>query len=243
MPLSQLEQEHDQLMFQNRRRVFAGAGLLAGIAGYVNVVMLGFFATPVSYMSGAVSQMGIDIAIADIADLLLILSILAGFFVGALISGLVLETTHFRMRRRYAGLLIFEGLLLAVATRLAITPDALAVPMAAAACGLQNAMAGSYRGLILRTTHVTGIVTDLGALLGNRVRGRQVQGWKFGLLLTILAGFFVGGLVGALLFQLLGMQALGVAALCCLILGVVTIIVLQRSLREARESGSRTRTD
>lgn len=231
MSLAALEREHDELMQQNRRRIFTGAGILAGIAGYVNVVMLGFFATPVSYMSGAVSQIGIDIAIADIDDLLVISSILGGFFVGALISGLVLETTQFQLRRRYAALLIFEGVLLGLAAWLARGGNNWAVPMAAGACGLQNAMAGSYRGLILRTTHITGIITDLGALFGNRLRGRQIQGWKFGLLFTILAGFFVGALAGAILFYLLGMAALWLAAFCCLVLGMTTHIALRRSLQ------------
>jgi uncharacterized membrane protein YoaK (UPF0700 family) len=86
-------------------------------------------------------------------------------------------------------------------------------------------MASSYRGLTLRTTHVTGIVTDLGALLGNRLRGREVKSWKFGLLLCVLIAFFIGGMGGALLLSLFGMWALGAASGLCLISGVTVIFI------------------
>jgi|GEM_PF-5134493 len=40
------------------------------------------------------------------------------------------------------------------------------------ACGFQNALATHY-GLVLRTTHVTGLLTDLGTNLGMRLRGHR----------------------------------------------------------------------
>ena len=39
--------------------------------------------------------------------------------------------------------------------------------LVAAACGLQNAMCTSHFGGIVRTSHVTGTVTDLGSILGR----------------------------------------------------------------------------
>src|SRR5690606_38149958 len=148
-------------------------------------------------------------------------SITTGFFCGALLSGVVLRDTLFRMRRRYGALLLVESALLFVSTLLALKGFKSAVPVAAMACGLLNAMASSYRGQTLRTTHVTGIVADLGVLLGNRLRGRQIRSWKFALLLSVLVAFFVGGLAGALLLNRIGMWALSVASALCLILCVV----------------------
>src|SRR5690606_7764290 len=124
---------------------------------------------------------------------------------GALLSGLVLRDTLFRMRRRYGVLLLIESALLMVSTLLALNGFDFAVSVAAMACGLQNAMASSYRGLTLRTTHVTGIVTDLGVLLGNRIRGREIRSWKIALLLSVLLSFFTGGLAGAVALSLYGM--------------------------------------
>lgn len=219
MPLKRLDKAHDRFMRATRYRVHAGAAALAAIAGYVNVVMLGYYTVPVSHMSGAVSHLGLDIAVADVRDMLLVLSIVGGFFVGALLSGLVLRNTSFRVGRAYGTMLFVEAALLAGAMVLAWAKSGAAVPLAATACGLQNAMASNFRGLILRTTHVTGVVTDLGALLGNRLRGRQVQGWKFGLLLSILLAFLGGGVAGAYAWRWFDMTALAAAVSACVVLG------------------------
>lgn len=207
--------------------IISGGAFLALLAGYINVVMLGFFKVPVSHMSGAVSQLGIDIAALDQQDLLLVGSIVLGFFAGAFLSGLLIGSTHFKMTRRYGVALMLQGGLLSIASVAAQSDSNLSVTLAATACGLQNAMASSYRGLILRTTHVTGIVTDLGALLGNRWRDRSIQGWKFGLLLSLLLGFFVGGLLGALSYTALGMTALTFAALASFLAGSAVWLRLQ----------------
>jgi len=225
MPFFEVEQKHDDFMQQSRIWVFFGAALLSLVAGYVNVVMLSFFAVPVSHMSGAVSHLGIVLSDVDFKDLLLVTSIVTGFFSGALVSGIILRDTLFRMRRRYGAILLIEGALLFVTMFLALKGLNAAIPIAATACGLQNAMASSYRGLTLRTTHVTGIVTDLGALLGNRLQGREVKSWKFGLLLSVLIAFFGGGLGGALFLSLFGMWALGAASGVCLISGVTVIFI------------------
>jgi len=225
MPFFEVEQKHDDFMQQSRIWVFFGAALLSLVAGYVNVVMLSFFAVPVSHMSGAVSHLGIVLSDVGFKDLLLVTSIVIGFFSGALVSGIILRDTLFRMRRRYGAMLLIEGALLFVTMFLALKGLKAAVPIAATACGLQNAMASSYRGLTLRTTHVTGIVTDLGALLGNRLQGREVKSWKFGLLLSVLIAFFVGGLGGALFLSLFGMWALGAASGVCLISGATVIFI------------------
>jgi uncharacterized membrane protein YoaK (UPF0700 family) len=199
--------------------VFVGGGLLAAIAGYVNVVMLGFFAVPVSHMTGAVSRLSMDLAIVDLVDLMLIAGIVAGFMFGALLSGIWIGAATLRAGRRYGAVLMVQGIMLAVATWMALEGIALAVPVAAFVCGLQNAMASSYRGLVLRTTHVTGIVTDIGVLIGQRMRHKQIRIWKLLLLLTLLLSFFSGGLLGAVLYHQLGMLALSLAAGVCFVAG------------------------
>ena len=211
--------------------VFVGAGLLAAIAGYVNVVMLGFFAVPVSHMSGAVSRLSGDIALMDMADLILISGIVAGFLAGAMLSGILIGAATLRAGRRYGGVLMLQGVMLAAATWLALDGIALAVPLAAMACGLQNAMASSYRGLVLRTTHVTGVVTDIGVLIGQRLRQKRIRIWKLWLLLTLLLSFFAGGVAGALMLQAIGMQALAIAALVCFAVGAVYVLVQHARLQ------------
>lgn len=49
----------------------------------------------------------------------------------------------------------------------------------------------------MRTTHITGTVTDLEAMIGQYLRGHTIDTRKLGLYLLLVIGFLVGGLVGA----------------------------------------------
>jgi uncharacterized membrane protein YoaK (UPF0700 family) len=186
-----------QALERERPWVFAGGTLLAAMAGFINACLLGVFHVPVSHMTGAVSRLSLDLETIDLTDLRLVLSILGGFLVGAMLSGLLIGGRKLVPGRRYGMALLTEGAVLGLATYLLVNGSALGVPLAALACGIQNAMASSYNGLILRTTHVTGIVTDVGVMLGHWLRHRRIRLWKLLLLLSLLGGFLVGGVGGA----------------------------------------------
>jgi len=75
---------------------------------------------------------------------------------------------------------------------------------ASAACGLQNAMASTYSGAVLRTTHLSGMFTDLGAALGHFLRGIPVDWIRVRLYAMLIGSFFLGGIAGSLLFATFG---------------------------------------
>jgi uncharacterized membrane protein YoaK (UPF0700 family) len=82
----------------------------------------------------------------------------------------------------------------------------------AMACGLQNAMTSSYCGLMIRTTHVTGMVTDLGVMLGHWLRHGQIEWWKWCFLSLVFLSFGTGGWLGAWANLHYGVGCLGIAA-------------------------------
>lgn len=89
------------------------------------------------------------------------------FFVGAFACGLLIDknTVHFLGKAFYGLALVGNSALLVCA---ALLQQRLASAcFAAAACGLQNAMCTSHFGAVVRTTHVTGTVTDMGSTLGR----------------------------------------------------------------------------
>jgi uncharacterized membrane protein YoaK (UPF0700 family) len=100
--------------------------------------------------------------------------------------------------------------------------------------GLQNAVVTKISDAEVRTTHVTGIVTDLGIELGklvyvNRHRSAlqpRVEADRTRLLTlgALLGGFFVGGVLGALGFQRFGYLATVPLAAVLLLLTLVPVV-------------------
>src|SRR5258708_22478190 len=75
--------------FYKLKHLLPGALALAGTAGYVNSVVLGFFHSPVSHMTGAVSRLGLDIAERGGKDIWASVGIVLGFLAGATTAGLL----------------------------------------------------------------------------------------------------------------------------------------------------------
>jgi uncharacterized membrane protein YoaK (UPF0700 family) len=80
--------------------------------------------------------------------------------------------------------------------------------------GLQNAVITKISGAVIRTTHITGIATDLGIDLGRWLFCNIARNTDFvprpkrvAMLSILLVSFFIGGLVGAVGFQALGYAA------------------------------------
>jgi uncharacterized membrane protein YoaK (UPF0700 family) len=83
---------------------------------------------------------------------------------------------------------------------------------AACAIGLQNAMVSTYSGAVVRTTHVSGMFTDLGIFLGHALRGLPVDTRRLRLCFLVISGFLCGGVAGTFAFQAFSYFALLVPA-------------------------------
>jgi uncharacterized membrane protein YoaK (UPF0700 family) len=186
----------------------------------VNVCALSFFHIPVSHVSGAVSGLSLNLQSLNATDSWLTIGIVGSFFAGAVCSGVLIGQKSLASGRRYGVAMVLEGLVLGAATVMLFRGNSSGVALAAFACGIQNAMASSYRGLVIRTTHMTGLVTDIGVMVGHLMRHRRVNSWKVVLLAAILLGFFLGGVAGAVSVSKLGPSSLGLASVTCLLLGV-----------------------
>jgi len=138
---------------------------LAICAGFVNAVSFRTWGLYVSHVTGSTTAIGLRIA--EIGELGDTLWLVFAFLVGAFACGLLIDrnTMHFLGKAFYGAALVGNSLLLVAATfassRLA------SACFAAAASGLQNAMCTSHFGAVVRTTHVTGTVTDIGSTLGR----------------------------------------------------------------------------
>jgi len=211
------------------RKVVAVSSFLAASAGYTNVVLLRAELTPVTHVTGAVSTLSADVGVSEVHDAIRVLSLIASFIFGAMLSGFIIGGESLHLGRPYGVAMLMQGLLLAAGTALLARGLSSGVHAVAISAGLQNAMASSYGGLIIRTTHVTGIATDLGFRLGAWARRREVEAWTLLHLAALLVGFFGGGVVGAVAATRWGSGALiAPAALVTLLGAAYTGVRLRR---------------
>jgi uncharacterized membrane protein YoaK (UPF0700 family) len=193
--------------------VWVGAAALACVAGVVTVVgFLGFQHQAITHLTGNTSLLGAALVSGDMRGALRLLAAIAAFVAGATLSGLVIQDSTLRLGRRYGVVLSLESALLLAAVPLFQRHHIGGVLCAAVACGLQNAMATTYSGAIVRTSHLSGMFTDLGIMLGHALRGMPVARRRLALCTLIIGFFFAGGLLGAWMFERVGYQALYVPA-------------------------------
>lgn len=180
------------------RQLTLSAGVLAAVAGYVNAsTIVGAMHSPSTHMSGVATHFSVDLVSArGTPTFWLDVVVLLAFVGGSAVSGAVLDSTQLRVGRRYGLLLLIESGLLTIAWYFVGHGSWVHLPLIAVAAGLQNALATQYSRAIVRTTHMTGILTDLGIAFGKWLARRGVTHWRVFLYLSILGGFLVGGVGG-----------------------------------------------
>jgi uncharacterized membrane protein YoaK (UPF0700 family) len=182
--------------------VLAGGCLLAALASAVNADFMLRLGVSVSHLTGDLSRITSETVksggLWSVEAAVLCLSVL-GFISGAATSGFFIHHPNVELSRPYGRSVVAVGALLTLAHLAAFRSMSGACFLAAWACGMQNALATRFRGLVLRTTHITGLLTDLGQLLGMRLRGHPIEPWKITTPLLLALAFTLGSMGGALL--------------------------------------------
>ena len=182
--------------------VEAGGFLLAFIAGSINSVgLLGFKHQAVSHLTGISTFLSLEIAFQNSTEILHLLLVMLSFLMGAILSGFVVGNTALKLGRHYSIALIIESCLLFASFISFKNGSVFSYYLCSAACGLQNAITSSFSGSLIRTTHVSGLFTDIGIMIGLRLRGKKADTRKVILYCTLIVGFISGGIIGAISFQ------------------------------------------
>jgi uncharacterized membrane protein YoaK (UPF0700 family) len=185
--------------------VWFGAWALAFIAGIINVIgLLGFEHQSVSHLTGTTSMLAASFGALDVAKILHYGLVLGGFILGTVLSGFIIEDTALKLGRPYGLALCLESILLLCSTLLLKGGSEAGLYFASCACGLQNAMVTTFSGTVVRTTHVSGMWTDLGIFLGHFLRGRRPDALRMKMSFLIISGFFCGGVASAVAFARIG---------------------------------------
>lgn len=198
--------------------------LLAFVAGAINAG--GFLAVRryTSHMTGIVSAIADDLVLGQIGLVLIGAALLAAFIAGAGTTAVLINWARgHQMQGQFALPVVFEAALLLVFGLLGAHLDVLVelfvpttVLLLCFIMGLQNAIVTKVSMAEIRTTHMTGVVTDLGIELGRLIywnRGRRHGGPvradrdRLAVLSCILGLFLTGGIVGAMAFKAVGYSA------------------------------------
>ena len=233
-------------------------GLLAFNAGAINAggfLLVGMYT---SHMTGFASMLADNLVLGNITLVLGALGALLSFTAGAAVTAILVNwARHNWLRSEYALPLLVEAVLLLIfglmgATLSRQTPFAvpLTVLVLAFTMGLQNALVSKISLSQIRTTHMTGIITDLGIELGklfywnrtgtppdSKVRANRIKLRLYG---TLLGMFVCGGLAGAASFKTIGFGAVLPLAVVLLALALPPLLadwrrMLRRRLRAAQQ--------
>jgi uncharacterized membrane protein YoaK (UPF0700 family) len=241
--------------------VRCGGVVLALCAGIANSVALHVLGSFVSHTTGTLSKVGLGVEDSAVADAGTSCLLLLSFITGSAFCGCFIGKGSTQSGPALYDIgLFFVSLLFLGATLFANSDKKMAAYFACCACGLQNGLATQWGTATLRTTHVTGLFTDLGVLTGKlTVRFiRKRCGTKFDLvdqgevrddlskwlvLLSIAVGFLVGVIVGAVLSRSLEQNAFlipaGITAIASISYLTYRVLVLRRSCSGAKERGKK----
>jgi uncharacterized membrane protein YoaK (UPF0700 family) len=238
----------DRSVQANRQLGFA----LAFVAGGINAG--GFLAVRqyTSHVTGMVSSLADNLALGEFA---LVVDAAVGvfaFLLGAMSCALLVNfARRRRMASEYALPLMLEAVLILLfglmGARLAAF-EGLLVPFTIVllcfVMGLQNAVVTKLSGGVVRTTHLTGTVTDLGIELGkllywnrDREAARFVRADRDRILVLagLLGAFLAGAVAGAFGFKLAGYVSTVPLAIVLILLAVVPVVDdLRRAARSHR---------
>eukprot|EP00933_Yihiella_yeosuensis_P077589 TRINITY_DN8817_c0_g1_i1.p1 TRINITY_DN8817_c0_g1~~TRINITY_DN8817_c0_g1_i1.p1 ORF type:complete len:234 (-),score=43.74 TRINITY_DN8817_c0_g1_i1:550-1251(-) len=201
-------------------RLCIRAGLFSLASGFVNALAIFEFAMTVAHHTGNASHTGRFSG----QDGLRFGRLMVAYLFGSALVGYVGWDGVAPMEGRGSGGLITSALITAGAVFYHQATENVAVTLAlwAFAQGIQNGVTSKYNILPVRTTHVTGALTDAGLGFGQyfQASGKKPSLKKTWVMLWCIFGFGLGGLLARESRKALGLQAGLIPAALLFILSV-----------------------
>ncbi len=221
------------------------ASVLSFVAGAVNVI--GFIAIHrlTTNVTGHFAFFVAEVIDVRFHQSLIFLVYILAFLAGAFVSNTMVEFWGLRDRNMFIAPVAFEGIILLVLAvvgedLMVALPNVIAVGLLFA-MGLQNALVTKISRAVVRTTHLTGLFTDLGIELSQLIFFRKEEQRKrlmatIQLRLLIIIFFFLGGVAAGLLYPHLRIRAL-ILPVILLIAALVYDHIKFRLIKWRREPG------
>jgi uncharacterized membrane protein YoaK (UPF0700 family) len=200
------------------------AAYLALVAGFVDsggYLLSGSFT---SHVTGNIARVTTTVA-QGAPGALAVALLVAAFFFGALFASVLLESGIFSRRpRAYGTALLLQGGLLALYLARG------QIIVLCVAMGMQNSLVTRLSGAVVRTTHLTGVLTDLGIEVARWLRwgaraAARPSSSTVALLMTITGAFSVGAFTGAMAVAWWGVDAMAAPAVAVTVASLYAFVI------------------
>ena len=210
----------EQTFDQSKGWIYRAVTLLSINGGLVNSITFeSFFHVPVGYVTGNITFAASYLSHFQMLNFLDVTGAIGAFLLGAILSGLLVPHNNFVRNSHYNMAFGIEALLILL-SMIGLT---LKIPtseyLLAMALGLQNGCTTHYGKSIIRTTHMTGTMTDLGIMIAHKIiRRYDIPMWRLLIRLFLIVGFFIGSVLGIILYQLIGYYGLIFSVIACILM-------------------------
>ena len=151
--------------------------LLTFIAGFLNGVFFIIAGTAVSHHTGTITRAALTLSQGAVAEAAAFLLLILSFYIGACISGMLFHKSDCTFSKRYGILLlVFSTVFFAIAVLR--PPLQIVLIITCVILGIQNGMFIPYDGILIRTSHFSGYLTDAGLAMGKVMRGKRQELWR-----------------------------------------------------------------
>ncbi|PTR01208.1 uncharacterized membrane protein YoaK (UPF0700 family) [Mucilaginibacter yixingensis] len=189
------------------------ASSTAFVSGVINVAGVVAFLAFTSNITGHVANLARHMVEQNLREIMVFVLWLLLFFSGAFTSNFIIRSLEYKSRyRAHATPIVIEIIILLLVavygqhfydeTR---TEREVVIGAMLFAMGLQNSLVSNISGGLIKTSHLTGLFTDLGSEVAEwlhpATQKTEVVRNKIFIRLTILTFYIIGGIAGGYLFD------------------------------------------
>lgn len=179
-------------------RVLSWILILTFVSGYLNVTTLLKYSMTTTHFTGNISGISLSLLGEGNRDITMILLTISVFFLGGVLSGVLFYDKNVGFSKRFGIMTMLNGVFYCIINTF-LSGEFYLVLSTAFIAGIQNAFVTRYRGIVTRTTHLTGYLTDCAIHLGRIIRGDRHSFRNFIFFLLNILFFLFGGICSILM--------------------------------------------
>jgi len=189
-------------------------GLMCGMAGYLNAITFLQLGMTSMHVTGLMTRTSSSFVTGELMLFMSLAVQLVVFVLGSTIASVMVGGEQkFKGGQHHTKVLCLIASIVSISAALSTGNALLASSMITLCAGMQNGMTTFYSGAVVRSTHITGTLTDMGTETAQILMGRSTNPWKLQVLSAFALFYFLGGNLGSVLAtQISTTYALGLAA-------------------------------